>query len=436
MRKDFSPILVLTIITFLSIFCFLFSTFQSSFAAQLFNRSVTISDSRTSTANVTYNYQWTGTLNLLRCIQIVSCTTSSGACTTPAGLNTTGSSKGAFVGLTAGNWNLDNATNGTLKITNAAGEAPAANVSTVFTGIINPNSVGNYFGRISTYSDAACLNPVDSGNVVFVIIGGGINVSVTVPAGGVPPGPPGGGGGGGEPIGHAKVIFEGRAYPKAFITLLKNGRVANTFLAETTGLFRTELTGVAGGVYSFGFFAEDTDGRKSVTISFAVGVIDGTTTTISGIFISPTISLSPTQVEIGRDVNIAGQVFPQSQIKIFVSSQEVVKDAKADAKGKWGYKLNTGSLGEGEHESRAKAMFGEGEQSDFSQIIPFLVVKKGAMVCKGADLNFDGKINIVDFSILLYFWNQTDPSNRCADINFDGKVNIIDFSIMMYWWTK
>jgi hypothetical protein len=51
------------------------------------------------------------------------------------------------------------------------------------------------------------------------------------------------------------------------------------------------------------------------------------------------------------------------------------------------------------------------------------------------DLNKDGKINIVDFSILMYFWNQTNPSNPCADINKDGIVNLTDFSIMLFWWT-
>ena len=65
----------------------------------------------------------------------------------------------------------------------------------------------------------------------------------------------------------------------------------------------------------------------------------------------------------------------------------------------------------------------------------FLVLRKGALTCKGADLNFDGKVNIIDFSILLYFWGQTKPANIYADINFDGIVNIIDFSIMMYQWT-
>lgn len=242
--------------------------------------------------------------------------------------------------------------------------------------------------------------------------------------------------GGGGGVGETKVIFEGRAYPKAFITLLKDGKVAATFFAESSGLFRKELTGLAGGTYSFGIFAEDSEGRKSVTVSFTIGILSGFTTTISGIFVSPTISLTPTQVERGQDVDIAGQVFPESRVNIFVSPQNIVKETTATKEGKWDYKLDTASLGEVEHYVKAMAFFGTGEQSSFSQTLSFLVLKKGIKVCKGADLNFDGKVDIVDFSILLYFWNQTNPSNRCADINSDGRVDIIDFSIMMYWWSR
>jgi len=244
--------------------------------------------------------------------------------------------------------------------------------------------------------------------------------------------PPSGGGGAPAPT---KVVFEGRAYPGAFLAILKNGVVAATFFAESSGLFEKELTGISGGVYTFGIWAEDTEGRKSVTLSFTVSILEGMTTTISGIFISPTIELLPTQVEKGEKVNIFGQVFPESKVNIFVSSKEVVKETLADEKGNWVYKLDTGPVDEGEHEARAKALYGDGEQSPFSQTLSFLVLKKGALICKGADLNFDGKVNIIDFSILLYFWGQTKPGNPCADINFDGLVNITDFSIMMYWWT-
>ena len=49
-----------------------------------------------------------------------------------------------------------------------------------------------------------------------------------------------------------------------------------------------------------------------------------------------------------------------------------------------------------------------------------------------SDLNKDGKVNLVDFSILLSFWNTDDA---IADINQDGTVNLADFSIMLFNWT-
>ena len=56
----------------------------------------------------------------------------------------------------------------------------------------------------------------------------------------------------------------------------------------------------------------------------------------------------------------------------------------------------------------------------------------GEAVCAEADLNGDGRVNITDFSILLYHWG-TD--NECADQNQNGVVDLIDFSVMMYYWT-
>ena len=54
-----------------------------------------------------------------------------------------------------------------------------------------------------------------------------------------------------------------------------------------------------------------------------------------------------------------------------------------------------------------------------------------------ADFNRDGKVNSVDFSILLAFW-QKQPlfKNPYVDINKDNKVNSVDFSILLYQWKK
>jgi hypothetical protein len=230
----------------------------------------------------------------------------------------------------------------------------------------------------------------------------------------------------------AKIIFEGRAYPNAFLTLLKNNSVVATFFAEPSGLFKKELTGIRGGTYTFGIFAEDTAGRESTTLSFTIGILAGTVTHISGIFISPTIDLFPSQIERGSGIDIFGQVFPGSQVNIFIFPEEILRETFADSQGKWFYELDTSPLREREYSVRAKAFFGEGEQSPFSQTIPFLIITPK---CQGADLNFDGLVDIVDFSILMYFWHLTSPENICADINQDGIVDLVDFSIMMYQWT-
>ncbi len=57
--------------------------------------------------------------------------------------------------------------------------------------------------------------------------------------------------------------------------------------------------------------------------------------------------------------------------------------------------------------------------------------------CSGADFNADNKVNSVDFSILLAFWQKQPPfKNPCVDINKDNKVNSVDFSILLYQWKK
>ncbi|MEI8248888.1 MAG: dockerin type I domain-containing protein [Candidatus Taylorbacteria bacterium] len=69
----------------------------------------------------------------------------------------------------------------------------------------------------------------------------------------------------------------------------------------------------------------------------------------------------------------------------------------------------------------------------FSKFGIFGQVKAG----NKADFNRDGKVNSIDFSILLYFWKTKSPfSNPSVDINKDGKVNAVDFSILLYNWGK
>ncbi len=269
-------------------------------------------------------------------------------------------------------------------------------------------------------------------SIFFPILGNAqqidISVSAEVGGPGAPPLPPLGG------IyipPETEVIFEGRAYPLANLTILKNNTVIATLKAEQSGLFEKEIKGIAGGTYNFSIFAEDTEGRKSVTIGFTVSILEGRITTVSGIFIPPTIEVSPISIRKGEMLNIFGQVFPESKVYIFVLPIALTMETIGSREGNWSLKLDTTSLETGEHKVKAKSFFGEGEQSEFSGEIPFEV----SIICKGADLNFDGAINVFDFSILLHWWEAKNLPHSCVDINFDKIVDVIDFSVMMHYWT-
>jgi len=245
----------------------------------------------------------------------------------------------------------------------------------------------------------------------------------------------GGGGGGALPPVPTQVILQGKAYPLVKITILKDGQVVNIITADSLANFKAEFSDLTAGVYTFSVWAKDKKERKSITFSFTVSVIKGLITTISDIFLPPTIDTDKTSVAKGEILNILGQSAPQSEITIKVSSpEENTKTTTTTNEGDWDHPLDTSSLQAGIHYAKAKADYNNGELvSSYSNLLAFAVGKATLEeLCPRADLNKDGKTNLVDFSILLYWWGK---QNSCADQNQDGWVNLPDFSIMMYWWT-
>ena len=118
------------------------------------------------------------------------------------------------------------------------------------------------------------------------------------------------------------------------------------------------------------------------------------------------------------------------------SDEEHIEQADATDDGKWNIVFSTEPLEEDFHTAKALFQIASGGniiKSGFSKSVSFYVGKLGGeAVCPGADLNGDGRVNLVDFSILLFYW---DSNNECADQNLDGTVDLIDFSIMMFYWT-
>jgi len=271
-----------------------------------------------------------------------------------------------------------------------------------------------------------------------------------------PPTPPasGGGGGGGGAGGFDiisnlanEVFFKGIAYPKSKVSLLKDAQIVATTVAGEDARFEIRISGITSGSHNFGVIAEDQQGNKSTIHQFNFILTSGVTTVVSGIFIAPTIQVDKLEVSKGEPISILGQSIPNATISIIVNSEkQIIQKAKSDKYGAWLYKLDTSVLEFGDHSAKANAATEE-DISTFSKSVGFKVGTKNILTPKTekpevskVDSNGDGKINLIDFSVMAYWYRRplgSAPKNtkERVDINKDGKVDLIDFSILAYYWT-
>lgn len=153
-------------------------------AATLSTGIESLSDSRPTTASVTYTTTFSNvSLSLTKCIQLVFSDAAT-AGSVPTGMTTTGAAFSATSNYipTPASWTTTATTNGTVKLTLIAGETPvsAAGRTVVLTGITNGSTADtNYFVQFSTFSAEACTGAIDSGVVAFEYTSGQA-VSLTV----------------------------------------------------------------------------------------------------------------------------------------------------------------------------------------------------------------------------------------------------------------
>jgi len=244
-------------------------------------------------------------------------------------------------------------------------------------------------------------------------------------------------GGSFSPPNPTQVTVRGTAYPGASVSILKDGATIGVVQADTSANFYFSTTDVAPGVVTFGFWATDSLGLKSIALTTTVTITANAATTISGEFLPPTISIDKRQVSKGDTLTISGQSAPTVKIETHVhSAGDIMIATTTDAGGNWKMAFNTQPLDNNQlHTVQADFLTsanGATARSEFSQSLSFFVGSGGSGKSYISDLNGDSKINLADFSILLYYWGTSTP---LADLNGSGKVDLQDLSILLYYWT-
>ena len=265
--------------------------------------------------------------------------------------------------------------------------------------------------------------------------------------GGTDPGSVGRGGIGSFPNGSASlyassVMLIGHAAPQSTVHILVDGKPNSTVQTRSDGTFRASVDQLERGVYTFGMYMIDSAQIRSSTFSSTLTLGQNTSNTISDIVIAPSLVLAQSSVGVGDQARVQGFTAPGATVELVVGpngtssailSARKTITATSTPTGAWSVSLDTSSFSKGIYLLKARAVISDQTASDFSGPI-FLGVGQGAPSgkAKDPDLNHDGKVNLIDFSIMLSHWLEDYDA---ADLNSDGVVNLGDFSILLFYWT-
>jgi hypothetical protein len=159
---------------------------------------------------------------------------------------------------------------------------------------------------------------------------------------------------------------------------------------------------------------------------------------VNGVVLPPTISVSDQTINPGDAVTVSGQSIPNATVELRLGANERTETAIAGANGVWTLSLATAGLRPAEYALRARSRTGTPplvSESGFSSALQLFVGVDG-QATTASDLNRDGRVNLTDFSILIFWWGTAGGnSDPRADINGNGRVSLEDFSILLFNWT-
>jgi hypothetical protein len=240
--------------------------------------------------------------------------------------------------------------------------------------------------------------------------------------------------------GDGRVVISGYAFPRSTVYALVDGKAVTDAKADTQGNYSITIDEIARGAYTFGVYAIDSQQTKSTTFSTSFTVIGARTSALSNINLSPTVKVSPDPVTPGSTLTLSGYSVPNANITIEnekdkSSASKQTLSATSDSNGAWSLSVDTSGFSVGTYKVRVKGAQSAGVSTNFSNYTMYGVGQTAAKQIN-ADLNRDGKVNLTDFSILLFWWGTNGgASSPSADINGDSKVNLTDFSILLFNWT-
>ncbi len=300
-------------------------------------------------------------------------------------------------------------------------------------GVYTYENVGN----VTTFTKSGLTNGTTYYFIVKAQGAGSVTLAYSNEASATPTSTTPGGGGGGAvnpPAASQQIIFQGLAAPKSEVTLLMDLSLAGKTTASDNGQFALSVPSGYSSTLNFVLFFTDSNGLRSNPQNFVVA--PNQNPSFQNILLPPTLSGSHSKIKQGEALLLSGFGAPNTKVVMELLPTGQTIDTTTDSNGYYKVSLPTNNLEFGKYETRT-TLVADGLISKPSFRFFFEVGKDNIIFTppeKCGDHNQDGKVNIVDFSILLYWYEKRNPPNR-IDCNKDNIINIYDISILMFNWT-
>ena len=260
----------------------------------------------------------------------------------------------------------------------------------------------------------------------------------------------GGGGGGGASTKSAKslVAFEGRAMPFGHITLLIDGSIVASTTADQLGQFAFSARNLPRGTYQFDVYGTDSSGIQTASYSLRSTIASKSVLKIEGIFLGPSITSDMLEVVPKRPIVFSGFAVPNSRILITLKGEQghtTFFVASTSAEGMYSYTVQTDILQRGYYSASAQSFLFNASSTPSRTIWVRIgdanisrTETQSTCPARG-DLNSDCKVNLTDFSILMFWFRQRLNSDfiqrEKSSLSGDGQADLVDFSILFFNWT-
>jgi len=249
-------------------------------------------------------------------------------------------------------------------------------------------------------------------------------VFAKTPSGGV-----GGKEGGGVSRQRGVEVF-GYAAARGTVHILRDGNRVATVPVTNSGFFRIVLSDFSVGSYQLTMYSVDEEGIRSGLLSLPITITsESSLAQLSGVFLPPTIQFKSSD----EYVSVEGNTVPGTSVGIVVldrGEMVLMKTVTANALGAYNAIFPREFIEKEERVIKSIASF-DGRQSPFGLAISFVDTDTSEL---RGDINKDGRINLIDFSVLAYWYKRSNPPKQ-MDLNGDGVVTLTDLSILTYWWT-